>query len=211
MNIIFFGPQASGKGTQSRILADKLGFLYLSTGDLFRNLSKTDSSVKKLVKSGGLPSDDLAFSLLKEYLERKAKNINNVVFDGYPRNVNQYLILKKFLKEKFTQINHAILLDISDKEALRRLSARRNCPECKEIYNLITNPPKNDEICDKCKTELTQREDDKPEAIKKRLFLYRKMTEPLIKVFEKEGILRKVDGERPIDTISKDILSLLQR
>lgn len=211
MNIIFFGPQASGKGTQARILADKLGLFYLSTGDLFRNLSKEDPSIKKLVKSGSLPSDDLAFSLLKTYLEKKAKDADNVVFDGYPRNVNQYLILKKFLKEKLTRIDHAILLDISDEEALRRLSARRNCPECKEIYNLITKPPKKDEICDKCKIKLVQREDDKPEAIKKRLFLYRRITEPLIEVFEKEGILRKVDGERPIKTISKDLLSLLQR
>jgi len=211
MNIIIFGPQASGKGTQAHYLAEKLGLFYLSTGDLFRDLSKEDSEVKNLVTSGGLLSDDLAFSLLKKYLESKHKGYENIIFDGYPRNVNQFNILKNYLYQKGTKIDYAILLDISDKEAVRRLSSRRICTTCKEIYNLVTRPPKFLGICDKCGGKLLQREDEKPEAIRTRLSLYREKTQPLIDVFEKDGILRKVDGERPIVQISKDLLALLRK
>jgi len=211
MNIIIFGPQASGKGTQARILADKLGLFYLSTGDLFRKLSETDTGTAELVKKGALPADDLAFSLLQKYLEQNHKNFNNIIFDGFPRNINQYEVLKSWLYKNNSKIDHAILLDISDKEAVRRLSARRNCLNCKQIYNLITNPPKNSEVCDKCGGKLVQREDDKPEAIEKRLSLYREVTKPLIDVFEKEGIFKKVDGEQSIENISKELLTFLQK
>lgn len=211
MNIIIFGPQASGKGTQARILADKLGLFYLSTGDLFRQLSETDPETAELVKKGALPSDDLAFSLLKKYLEQKHNDFNNIIFDGFPRNVNQFKILKDWFNKNNSKIDHAILLDISDKEAVRRLSARRNCSNCKQIYNLITNPPKNSKVCDKCGGKLVQREDDQKEAIEKRLSLYRDVTKPLIDVFEKEGIFKKVDGEQSIENISKELLSFLQK
>jgi len=211
MNIIIFGPQASGKGTQAQILAQKLGLFYLSTGDLFRKLSKTDSKVKKLVEKGELPSDELAFSLLKNFVESQHHSFSNIIFDGFPRNVNQYQILKKWLLKNKSKIDYAILLDISDKEAVRRLSARRNCSNCKEIFNLITNPSKDLGICDKCGGKLVQREDDKPEAIEKRLSLYRNVTKPLIQIFQKEGILKKIDGEQSIENISKDLISFLQK
>lgn len=211
MNIIIFGPQASGKGTQARVLAEKLGLFYLSTGDLFRKLSETNSLVKDLVKKGGLPSDDLAFSLLQKYLEQNHKDFNNIIFDGFPRNINQFNLLKDWFYKNNSKIDHAILLDISDEEAVRRLSARRNCSNCKQIYNLITNPPKNPEICDNCEGKLIQREDDQKEAIEKRLSLYRSVTQPLIDVFEKEGIFKKVDGEQSIEDIKKELLGFLQR
>ena len=211
MNIIIFGPQASGKGTQARILAEKLGLFYLSTGDLFRKLSETDPTTAELVKKGALPADNLAFSLLQKYLEENHKDFNNIIFDGFPRNTNQYEILKSWFSQNNSKIDHAILLDISDKEAVRRLSARRNCSNCEQIYNLITNPPKNSEVCDKCGGKLLQREDDQIEAIEKRLSLYRDVTQPLIDVFEKEGIFKKVDGEQSIENISKELLSFLQR
>lgn len=211
MNIIIFGPQASGKGTQAKFLAEKLGLFYVSTGDLFRKLSKEDKEVKKLVKEGELPPDELAFRLLREYIVDRNKRFDNIIFDGFPRNVNQYHMLKQWLKEKNFKIDYAILLDISDKEALKRLSARRSCSKCGEIYNLITKPPKNPQYCDKCGEKLFQREDDKPDAITKRLFLYRNLTQPLIDLFEEENILRKINGEKSIKDISVELLNLLQR
>ncbi|MFH1971398.1 MAG: nucleoside monophosphate kinase [Patescibacteria group bacterium] len=211
MNILIFGPQASGKGTQARILAEKLGLFYLSTGDLFRKLSEKDLDVKKIIEKGELPSDELAFSLLKRFIKEEHNSFENIIFDGFPRNVNQFLILKKWLNDNGSKIDHSILLDISDKEAIRRLSARRGCNDCKEIFNLVTNPPKNSKICDKCGGELVQREDDKPDVIKKRLYLYRKVTEPLIDVFKKEGILKRINGEQLIENISKELLTFLRK
>ena len=211
MNILIFGPQASGKGTQGRILAEKLGLLYLSTGNLFRKLSEKDPDVKKMVEKGELPSDELAFSLLKRFIKEEHNSFENIIFDGFPRNVNQFSILKKWLKDNGSKIDNAILLDISDKEALRRLSARRGCNDCKEIFNLVTNPPKKPNMCDKCGGELVQREDDKTEAIEKRLSLYRNVTQPLIDIFEKEGIFKKINGEQSIENISKELLSFLQK
>jgi len=211
MNIIIFGPQASGKGTQAHILAEKLGLFYLSTGDLFRKLSKEDAKVKKLVESGDLPSDELAFSLLKRFLKEEHNSFENIIFDGFPRNINQFFMLKDWLKDNGSKIDNAILLDISDKEAIRRLSARRWCNSCKEIFNLVTNPPKKPNMCDKCGGELVQREDDKFEAIEKRLSLYRNVTQPLIDIFEKEGIFKKINGEQSIENISKELLSFLQK
>ncbi|MBU0998451.1 nucleoside monophosphate kinase [Patescibacteria group bacterium] len=207
MNILIFGPQASGKGTQAHILAGKLGLFYLSTGDLFRKLSEKDSKVKRVVEKGELPSDELAFSLLKRFIKDEHGSYQNIIFDGFPRNVNQYLMLKRWFYKNKSKIDYAILLDISDEEAIRRLSARRVCSDCKEIFNLITNPSKNPKVCDKCGGELVQREDDKPEAIEKRLSLYRNVTKPLIDVFEKEGVLKKVNGEQPIEDISRELLS----
>lgn len=211
MNIIIFGPQASGKGTQARVLAEKLGLFYLSTGDLFRKLSKEDKEVKKIVEGGDLPSDKLAFSLLQRFLKKEHNSFENIIFDGFPRNINQFFMLKNWFKDNGAKIDHAILLDISDKEAIRRMSARRWCNNCKEIFNLVTNPPKKPNICDKCGGNLVQREDDKSEAIKKRLFLYRDVTQPLIEIFENEGIFKKIDGEQSIENISKELLSFLQK
>jgi len=192
-------------------LAEKLGLFYLSTGDLFRKLSKEDKEVKKLVESGDLPSDELAFSLLQRFLKEEHNSFENIIFDGFPRNINQFVMLKNWFKDNGAIINHAILLDISDIEATRRLSARRWCDSCKEIFNLVTNPPKKTNICDKCGANLVQREDDKSEAIEKRLSLYRNVTQPLIDIFEKEGILKKINGEQSIENISKEILSFLQK
>jgi adenylate kinase len=211
MNIIIFGPQASGKGTQAKFLAEKLGLFYVSTGDLFRQLSKTNSEVKNLVEKGELPSDDLAFSLLTKFIETNHKNYDNIIFDGFPRNVNQFFLLKSWLSKHSSKVDNAILLNIGDEEAIRRLSARRICTNCKEIFNLITKPPKNKDMCDKCGGELFQREDDKVEAIEKRLKLYREVTKPLIDIFNKERIFVEVNGERPIEKISEELLNILQK
>jgi adenylate kinase len=118
-------------------------------------------------------------------------------------------MLRDWLGEKGTEINHVVLLEISENESIKRLSARRICEKCGTIYNLITNPPP-EEGCG-CGGKLTQRLDDKPEAIKQRLSEYKKTTKPLVEIFKKDGILIEVDGERPIDTIFEDILKRIEK
>jgi adenylate kinase len=210
MNIIFLGPQGAGKGTQARLLAEKLNLFYLESGSFLRKVASRDPRVDKIInKKGRLLPDSETFNLIKDYLEEERPDWQGVVFDGYPRSIPQYELLKAWLGEKGAKIDMAILIYISDEESVRRLSARRICEACGEVYNLITNFPPKDGC--KCGGKLVQRPDDRPEAIVERLKEYKKTTEPLIEVFEKEGILTKVDGERPIETISEEILGIVTR
>ncbi|MCH7640668.1 nucleoside monophosphate kinase [Patescibacteria group bacterium] len=203
MNIVIFGPQGSGKGTQARLLVDKFGLFHFESGKFLRKLAKKDRHIDEIInKRGKLIEDGKMFSYMSSYLEKKV-NTEGVLLDGYPRSITQYELLKEWLKERGTKVDRAIFLDISEKESVRRLSARRISKKTGKIYNLVTNPPPSDG------GKLIQRPDDKPAAIRKRLALYKQTTEPLIKVFEKEGVLMKIDGERPIDMIFKDIVDRL--
>ena len=202
MNLIILGPSGSGKGTQARLLCDKLKLAYISMGDLLRDAARTRKDIDEWInKKGELVPDEITFSVLKEHLE-KNKVYDNLLFDGYPRSIRQYNLLKSYLESKGVKLDMAIFLAISDEEAVRRLSARRIDVNTGEIYNLITEPPPQNIQLD----NLVHRDDDKPEAIKRRLEWYEKETFPLIKLLGEQSVLIKVDGEQPIKTIFKTIL-----
>lgn len=206
MNIIVLGPQGSGKGTQARLLADKYGLFYVESGEFLREIAKVDSEVDKIInKEGKLLPDEKTFSLIKGYLEEKAPSAENLLFDGYPRSLKQYDLLKGWLSEKGEKIDHAIFLTISEEESIRRISARRMDRVTGKVYNLITNPP-GPEVPQE---NLVQRPDDTPKLIKERLEQYKETTRPLIEIFENEGILRKVEGERPIEIIFADLQKIV--
>ncbi|KKU12318.1 MAG: Adenylate kinase [Candidatus Woesebacteria bacterium GW2011_GWA1_45_8] len=210
MNIIILGPQGSGKGTQARLLSEKLGLFYVESGGLLRQIAKNDPAIDETMnKKGQLLPDDVTFGIVKNFLEANLPKPQNILLDGYPRSLRQYELIRDYLSQKGTKIDIAIFLDISDEEAVRRLSSRRICASCGEVYNMITNPPKNPEVCDKCGGKLIQREDDKPELIQERLRLYRGSTEPLVRELEKEEILVNVNGQQPIETIFGQILEKL--
>lgn len=205
MNIIILGPQGSGKGTQAGLLAKRLGLDYFESGGFFRELAKINKKVDEFInKKGKLLPDDEVFSYITKYLEENFSGFDNLLLDGYPRSVRQYELLKGWLQTKKEKIDLAIFLDISEAESIRRLSSRRICERCGRIYNLVTSPPPG-AACE-CGGNLIQREDDRPAAIKTRLKLYEEDTTPMLKVLQKEGILVKVNGERPIREILTDIL-----
>lgn len=206
MNIIILGPQGSGKGTQARLLAEKFGLFYLESGEFLREVAKRDPKIDRIInKEGRLVDDTTIFNLIQARLNEKAPLLDNILLDGYPRSVEQHRLLKDFLGTKGQKINHAILLEIGEKETIRRLSARRMDTLSGKVYNLITNPP-GPEVDTK---NLVQRPDDTPELILRRLEQYNDTTKPLTEVFQKEGILRKVDGERPIETIASDLQKIV--
>lgn len=207
--VIFVGPPGAGKGTQSTLLSERLGFIQISTGDLLREAvkNKTELGVKAKVymDKGELVPDDLIIAMMDEKLE-ELKN-DNVILDGFPRTVNQAKALDELLLKKSRQLNSVILFQISDEEVIKRLSGRRVCPNCGAVYHTVYNPPKKEGICDKCGSSLIQRDDDKEEVIKKRLEVYHQQTLPLIDYYK--GKLVAIDATQEKEYIYNKIISML--
>ncbi|OGY41362.1 MAG: adenylate kinase [Candidatus Buchananbacteria bacterium RBG_13_36_9] len=204
MKIIMFGPQGSGKGTQAELLAAKFKIPTISAGALYRDNIKRKTKLGKLAekftKQGILGSDSLTNNMMKAEL-KKPKYKRGVILDGYPRNINQAKFLNKFL-----QIERAVLIDISERETIKRLSSRRVCSVCGQTFNIINKKPKKSGICDKCKGILIQRADDNPRAIKKRLSVYRQETIPVLDYYKKQGKLIRINGKQSIQQVYRDIL-----
>lgn len=205
MNILFLGPQGSGKGTQARILCDKFNFFYFESGAYLRRMAEKDENIRKTLAEGKLVPDQEMTSYLTAFLDQK-NLYDDIIFDGFPRTITQYKFLRNWLKEKKVRLDLTFVLKISEKETVRRLSARRFDPETGKIYNLITDIPPSDVDAKK----LIQREDDKPEAIEKRLALYREQTEPLIVELKKDSKVIEIDGERSIETIAADLEKIVK-
>lgn len=209
MIIILLGSQGSGKGTQADLLSQKLGYFHMESGKMLREMSTTNQRIANYLNQGKLVPDEETIQYMDEYLKKNGRGFESIIFDGYPRTVNQYEVLVHWLNQKKEKIDLVIHLDISEEESIKRLSARRTCLNCGAIFNLVTNPPKT-LMCDHCGGELIQRDDDKPDLIRKRLELYYEQTKPILELVEKEKILVTVDGERPIEMINEEILKIVK-
>jgi adenylate kinase len=201
MNIILIGPPGSGKGTQAKKILADFSLNYFSAGDILRDLSKENSAlgqkVARTMKEGKLVSDKLMAQIIEDFL---AKNKGGIVFDGYPRGLGQAVFLEKSLKNR-GGINLVINLQVPKKVLVKRLSSRVICRNCGAVYNLVTNPPKEEGVCDACGGELYQRDDETQEAVEKRLAVFRKQTKPVIEFFEKKNSLFNIDGHQSIEKI----------
>ena len=206
-NFIILGPAGSGKGTQAKLLSEKYNIPHISTGVIFREIREQNTElgkkVREFVDNGILVPDEITNELIAKRLDEPDCQ-KGFVLDGYPRNLEQ----AEFL-DKHKPVYKCIYLEVSDKECIKRMSARRVCSKCKADYNIICIKPKQEGICDKCSGELIHRDDDKPEAIKKRLEIYRKETEPLIDFYEKKGVLLRINGEQSIEKVFKDVVGEL--
>ncbi|KKR87301.1 MAG: Adenylate kinase [Candidatus Woesebacteria bacterium GW2011_GWB1_41_10] len=200
MNILFLGQQGSGKGTQARLLTAKFGFHYFESGAYLRRVAEKNEAVRKTLEEGKLVPDEEMTSYLTAFLDQQ-NLYDNIVFDGFPRTLTQYDFLKSWLTSRGVKLDLVIVLTISDEETVRRLSTRRTDPETGGIYNFITNPPPAGVDV----SRFIQRDDDKPEAIKERLNLYKERTEPLIAELKKETKVVEINGERPIEVIASDL------
>ncbi len=211
MNILLMGPQGSGKGTQAEILIKGSGLSYVEMGGLLRESARTNTVIDRLINvEGKLVPDEVALSLVIDKIEKEIPGKDNILFDGFPRSVVQYEMLSTWLKDFGKKIDVAILIDISDEESIRRLSARRKCGKCGKIWNLTTEPkPPTETTCD-CGGELVQRKDDTPEAIKERLNIYHQTTGKLSDLLQEKNLLLKIDGTKPIDEVSKQIVEGLK-
>lgn len=209
MNVILFGPQGSGKGTQAVMLKEKLKLYHFSMGDALREEIKNKTAIGKKVAAimakGELVPTEITSQLV--LLKSKCKEAKNgIIFDGYPRSPEQWAFAKKNLK-----LDAAIELGLTKAESVKRIASRRVCPKCGQNYNIYWKKPKVEGICDLDKTKLIQRNDDQPVEIKKRLEIYSSQTEPLKKEYKKLGILHVIDGKQPIDKVHAEILKILSK
>ena len=194
MKIIMLGPQGSGKGTYASRLSPILGIPHISPGEIFREniTEKTElgKKVKKFFNSGLLVPDDVTIEIIKERL-KKPDCEKGFIFDGFPRTIEQAEEL-----EKIDTPDVVIYLDVPEWLLIKRLSSRVICEKCGKIYNILNVKPKKEGICNKCKGKLIQREDETPEAIKMRLKEYEEKTKPILKFYEKKGIVKRFFNDR---------------
>lgn len=214
MNIIFIAPPAAGKGTQAGILKNEYNLYHLSTGDLLREIasdnSKLGNEIKELIDNGKLVSDELMIKLLKQKIE-SLENNNGIIFDGFPRTIEQANMLSKLLEERNEKIDHVIFLDIEKEIALKRATGRVTCPNCGEIYNIYFDTFLNENKCNKCNHELSHRQDDTIEKFNNRFDTYLIKTEPLINYYKDLGLLTTVANGNTKEETYESIKSIIEK
>jgi adenylate kinase len=214
VQLLLLGAPGSGKGTQAKILAERLGVRHIAPGDIFRrevrNGTELGRQVADIMSRGELVNDDLTVSIMGQEISSVDKS-RGFILDGFPRNLAQAEALEGILQQLGIELDLVINLVVSDEKLLERGLNRRVCRKCGKPYNLAAAPPKVEGICDQCGSELVQRDDDREEAMLERFRVYREVTEPLVEYYRKQGILYVVDGEKPIDEVTTCILTEVER
>ena len=211
--IVLIGAPGAGKGTQARLLEERKNIPQISTGDIFREMKKADTpiarEVQAIMAAGKLISDELTFQIVKNRTSRADCN-GTYILDGFPRTAVQAEMLESLADEQNKEIQ-AIEVDIPKQELMKRLTGRRNCPVCNEIYNIYTKPPKKKGVCDfHPETPLNHRADDYEETVKTRLATYDELTKPLLDYYEQSGRLQKVNGTGNLETIYRELEKLVE-
>ncbi len=212
MRIVLLGAPGSGKGTQAKLIVEKYGIPQISTGDLLRAAVAAGTELGKRAKAamdaGELVSDDIVLGMIRERLAEPDTE-KGFILDGFPRNLSQAEALDALLDELGKPLQAAILIDVPFDSLLKRLTGRLTCEKCGAVYNIYTNPPKQEGVCDKCGGKLIHRADDNEETIRNRLQVYQEQTEPLIDYYEKQGKLHRIDGEGDIQAIFQAVSAVL--
>jgi adenylate kinase len=212
LNLILMGPPGAGKGTQAERLIDDFDLPYYATGDILRAAVNEGTDLggraKEYMDRGELVPDELICKVVIERID-SSEAADGFVLDGFPRTVRQAELLEAALGERGRRLTAALLLEVPDEEVVRRLSGRRICVRNQHVYHVEFDPPKNDGVCDQDGSRLVQRDDDKPETVRKRLEVYHEQTAPLVDRYEEQGILRRFDGRRPADEVHDHVRATL--
>jgi adenylate kinase len=212
LNLILMGPPGAGKGTQAERLVEDFDLPYYATGDILRTAVKEESELGKEAKeymdNGDLVPDDLICKVIMERVDSE-EAADGFLLDGFPRTVKQAEVLDEALQRRDRTLTAALLIEADDEEVVRRLSGRRICVKNQHVYHVDFDPPKKEDVCDQDGSRLIQRDDDKPETVRKRLSVYHEQTSPLIGWYEDKGLLRKFDGTRSPDEVHQHIRATL--
>lgn len=206
MNIVLLGAPGAGKGTQAQKLVEEFGVAHISTGDLLRAAVKAGTKLgvkaKEYMDAGQLVPDKLVVDLVKERLAADDAK-KGFILDGFPRNTAQAVTLDSALADMGLSLDAALLVDVKAEVIVERLSSRRTCRDCGYTA------PAGVDVCPSCGGEMYQRDDDKPETIQNRLNVYESQTAPLVEYYKGKGLLKAVDGDRPVDDVYDDVKELL--
>jgi|SRR4051794_7490441 adenylate kinase len=210
LNLILIGPPGAGKGTQAENLQKDFHLPYLATGDMMRAKRKEDSElgrrIDRIINEGGLVDDEIVCKVLLERIE--AEGDDGFLLDGFPRNASQADALDDALAQRGRAITAVILIDVPDDAVVQRLAGRRVCAEG-HVYHVDNNPPRREGVCDVDGKPLIQRDDDRPETIRKRLEVYHQETAPLIERYDDAGLLHRFDGTGDLEDVHSHIRKTL--
>lgn len=206
--IVLMGAPGAGKGTQARLLQDRLHLPHISTGDMFRALKEAKTpladEVRALMEAGKLVPDDVTIRVVRERTAREDCK-NGYILDGFPRTPAQAAMLEQLAAEQDKEIR-AIDLEVPRELLIKRMTGRRNCPVCGEIYNIYFKRPRVDNVCDlHPQAQLNRRADDNPQTVQARLTTYEEQTQPLLDYYREKNLLHVVDGTRDPEAIYSDI------
>jgi adenylate kinase len=204
MRIILLGPPGAGKGTQAKLLIERLGVPQISTGDMLRAAVKAGTPLGREAKAymdrGALVPDGVIIGLVRERLQ-SADCIRGYILDGFPRTVAQAEALEKTLLDLRLSLDHVLCLEVPPEDLVVRIAGRRTCRVCGAMSHVRFSPAKRDGVCDACGGETYQRDDDREDTVRRRLEVYAQETEPLVRFFGGRGLLRRIAGTGEIPEI----------
>jgi len=197
MILVLLGPPGAGKGTQAKLLAQHYGIPHISTGDMFRDHkargTELGKKVQAIMDSGGLVTDDITNAMVKDRLGRPDV-APGFILDGYPRTTAQAEYLENLLASMGRKMDRVVSYEVAEELVVERISGRRSCPKCGAVFHVSSNPPRRTGVCDKDGAALVQRDDDKPENVKKRMQEYADKTWPLKRFYQERGLVAEVEG-----------------
>lgn len=213
MNVVLLGAPGAGKGTQAALIVEKYGIPHISTGDILRKAVADEMplgvTAKGYMDKGELVPDAVVIGLVKDRLTAP-DTAGGFILDGFPRTEVQANALDAALDQMGKPLDAAVNVKVDPEALTKRLTARRTCTVCGRIYNLLSDPPSHPGRCDACDGELYQRDDDTVETVTNRLNVYERSTAPLIGYYRDKGLLREIDGDRPVDAVFADVVAALE-
>lgn len=214
MNILIMGGPGAGKGTMSAKIVEKYNVCHISTGDIFRseigNQTELGMMAKSYMDKGLLVPDEVTNQMVKSYLENLEDKKNGFLLDGYPRTIDQAKAFDALSEGSDLAIDTVIAMELDFSVLSGRITGRRLCRNCGEIYHMVTKPPKQEGVCDNCGGELYQRKDDTEESLKVRLDEYSRQTKPVLDFYEKKGLVKHINADQPIEKVWQDVQAALE-